>query len=238
MACTGTSCTGACIIACNAGCGGGCTGACVFGCGSGCSGACLGSCLGTCKNLCAEGCVLTCSFDCTNGCGSSCSNNCTTGCSGTCKNGCTSCTSCTGTCDGCSGCSGCSGCGGSCSYNCSSCTGTCKGDCNNGCSSANSSEIIANLGANIVKGNKVMPNDFLSLRNAIRKELIRRGKTVPNDNFLEEPASGKTIHKDHLNKVMIDVKVMDPTKNIVRGDATEIKVVSDYIKTLMSQNIK
>lgn len=210
-----------------------CSAQCMDGCSS-CEGGCQdGDCGITCTGTCDGGCE-----NCGNSCGIGCADSCVMGCEGQCEDYCA--LDCSGGCDG-----GCNdycaiGCSGSCDGSCDdTCDSTCEGFCDNGCTSANSSTIIANLGANFIKGNKVNSNDFLSLRNAIRGELLRRGKTVPSDTYDITPTSSGIIPREHLDKVLLDVKVMDVQKGTI-GRATSVSLtgLSTYIKTLMVENTK
>ncbi|MCX8132032.1 MAG: hypothetical protein N3I35_18285 [Clostridia bacterium] len=242
MACTSGGCTGTCVGFCDS-CSSTCRGEC-----SGCGSSCSTSCGSSCQNGCSVGCGDVCSISCQAGCSGTCDGNCSggcVGCSGTCSG------TCSGSCGGCGGCTGCSGCGGACSSNCTgcsgtcsgSCTGTCSGDCNNACLSTNASSVIANLGKNIIDKGFFSSNDFVELRDAIHTELARRNKTVPDDTFIIQPASGVAVYKEHIQKVFDDCKLMDSSKtySVNIGSIIYSEDASDsvsYIKALMTQNVK
>lgn len=190
-----------------------------------CDLACVGGCSDNCNVNCAGGCLNTCTTSCTNACTAACMGGCG-GCANSCYGGCTSC-------QGCSSCSG-----------CSACTGTCTGYCDNSCTAANSAQVIANLGSNILAKGIFIAGDFSDLKTAIRNEFSRRSKTLPTgDSYSVNPAIGVVLSKEHIQRVLDDVHTFNSSQNQSVGIGNVVKTSDSastisYIQTLMSQNVR
>lgn len=211
-------------------------------CGGGCTYECSQSCRGECQGGCGyEACASACSSSCSGGCSSGC-----TGCSGNCSNTCQGCSgTCSNTCSGtCSGsCTSCSNtCTGSC-QGCTGCTSSCSGHCDNACTAASQAETIANIGANIIRGNIIKAADFTSLKAAIAKEYQRRGKAAPPA-YSPAVVVGNVISLNAISQVFDDCYNINASSTndwrgtVKRGDpvyASKIQPCVTFIKGLAAQ---
>ncbi|WP_231702833.1 hypothetical protein [Desulfocucumis palustris] len=101
-------------------------------------------------------------------------------------------------------------------------------------------QAIANLGLNIRNRGFILKNDFLELKTAIRNELTRRSKTRPDDGYVVEPMIGAPVKLEHFNKVVLDIKAVDSTKNFLVNQGRIIRMndiigAITYIQTLENQ---
>ena len=89
-----------------------------------------------------------------------------------------------------------------------------------------------------------MKQDFVELKNALRNEFTRRGKTLPtNDTYSPEPANGVVVYKEAAQELFNDVQLMNNSEHYIVNPlgsimASDLFATIDYIQTLMRQNTK
>lgn len=111
------------------------------------------------------------------------------------------------------------------------------------CTATSQASVIANLGANIVRGNIIKAADFLEVKQAISKEYTRRGKSSPPA-YNPAVTAGKPIKLNAISQIFDDcynfnssssndwrstAKVGDPVY------ASKIQPSIDFIKGLATQ---
>lgn len=72
--------------------------------------------------------------------------------------------------------------------------------------------MIANLGANFVKGNIIRANDFTQLKQAMENEYRRRGKSIPPA-YNPSVAVGQTIKHNAITQIFNDCYNISPSSS-------------------------
>lgn len=103
--------------------------------------------------------------------------------------------------------------------------------------------MIANIGANIIRGNIIRAADFTSLKAAIEKEYSRRGKAAPPA-YSPAVAIGNVISLNAISQVFDDCYNLNASSandwrtTVNRGDpvyAAKIQPCVTFIKGLATQ---